>query len=87
MTPRTPVIRIEYPTWVGEGKVVDWNRIYATDEERMRLAIAVSRENVERETGGPFGAAIFQAVGRRSSPAGRRERMKGVVPLIGPIRR
>jgi tRNA(Arg) A34 adenosine deaminase TadA len=64
MTPRTPVIRIEYPTWVGEGKVVDWNRIYATDEERMRLAIAVSRENVERETGGPFGAAIFQRSGR-----------------------
>jgi tRNA(Arg) A34 adenosine deaminase TadA len=27
----------------------------------MRLAIAVSRANVERATGGPFGAAIFEA--------------------------
>jgi tRNA(Arg) A34 adenosine deaminase TadA len=26
----------------------------------MRLAIAVARENVERETGGPFGAAIVE---------------------------
>ncbi len=26
----------------------------------MRLAIAVADENVERETGGPFGAAIFE---------------------------
>jgi tRNA(Arg) A34 adenosine deaminase TadA len=26
----------------------------------MRLAITVSRENVERGTGGPFGAAIFE---------------------------
>ena len=30
----------------------------------MRLAIAVSRENVERGTGGPFGAAVFEASGR-----------------------
>ena len=27
----------------------------------MRLAIALSRENVERGTGGPFGAAVFEA--------------------------
>ena len=26
----------------------------------MRLAIALSRENVEHDTGGPFGAAIFE---------------------------
>ena len=26
----------------------------------MRLAIALSRENVERGTGGPFGAAVFE---------------------------
>src|SRR5439155_8049047 len=34
---------------------------YATDADKMGLAIAVSRENVDRETGGPFGAAIFEA--------------------------
>jgi tRNA(Arg) A34 adenosine deaminase TadA len=53
-----PPIRIEYPDWVDA--VVDWDRRYESDEERMRLAIAVSRENVVRGTGGPFGAAIFE---------------------------
>lgn len=52
-----PVIQIEYPEWVDT--VVDWNRAYTSDEDRMRLAISVARTNVERKTGGPFGAAIF----------------------------
>jgi len=51
-------VHVDYPAWVNE--TVDWNKTYATDEEKMRLAIAVSSENVERETGGPFGAAIFE---------------------------
>ena len=58
---RHPVIHIEYPDWVDS--VIDWDRTYHGDEERMRLAIAVARENVERGTGGPFGAAIFNASG------------------------
>lgn len=53
-----PVVHVEYPDWVES--IVDWNRAYATDEDRMKLAIAVSRTNVERATGGPFGAAIFE---------------------------
>jgi tRNA(Arg) A34 adenosine deaminase TadA len=60
--PPDPVVRIDYPDWVND--VVDWEQAYPTDEERMRLAIAVARENVERGTGGPFGAAIFEASGR-----------------------
>src|SRR5918993_1498839 len=52
------VVQIDYPDWVREA--IAWDAVYRTDEERMRLAIAVSRENVERETGGPFGAAIFE---------------------------
>jgi tRNA(Arg) A34 adenosine deaminase TadA len=56
-----PVIHVEYPDWVDS--VIDWDRRYHGDEERMRLAIAVARENVERGTGGPFGAAIFNASG------------------------
>lgn len=54
-----PVVHIEYPDWVDE--VVDWDRRYESDEERMRLAIAISRENVVRSSGGPFGAAIFES--------------------------
>jgi tRNA(Arg) A34 adenosine deaminase TadA len=57
-----PVVCVDYPEWVDS--VVDWERPYRTDEERMRLAISVARENVERGTGGPFGAAIFEASGR-----------------------
>jgi tRNA(Arg) A34 adenosine deaminase TadA len=41
------------------AEVVDWKRRYPSDEERMHLAIELSRENVLRETGGPFGAAVF----------------------------
>jgi tRNA(Arg) A34 adenosine deaminase TadA len=52
-------VTVTLPDWV-EG-VVDRGRRYASDEERMRLAIALSRENVVRGTGGPFGAAIFEA--------------------------
>jgi tRNA(Arg) A34 adenosine deaminase TadA len=55
---RIPPIHIEYPDWVES--TVDWDRRYTTDEEKMRLAIDLSRENVVRGTGGPFGAAIIQ---------------------------
>src|SRR5436189_2666903 len=53
-----PAVHLEYPDWVDE--VVNWQRRYASDHDRMRLAIAVARENVARGTGGPFGAAIFE---------------------------
>jgi tRNA(Arg) A34 adenosine deaminase TadA len=54
-----PIIKVEYPHWVDE--LVDWDREYQGDRERMRLAIAVARANVERSTGGPFGAAVFES--------------------------
>ena len=53
-----PTVHLEYPDWVDS--VVDWERRFESDHDRMRLAIAVSRENVVRGTGGPFGAAIFE---------------------------
>lgn len=53
-----PVIRVEYPDWVDS--VVDWTRRYESDDDRMRVAIDVSRANVDRGTGGPFGAAVFE---------------------------
>jgi tRNA(Arg) A34 adenosine deaminase TadA len=34
-----------------------------SDEDRMRVAIALSRENVLRDAGGPFGAAVFERNG------------------------
>ena len=55
----TPPIVVALPEWVAS--FVDRDRHYPTDEERMRLAVDLSRENVVRGTGGPFGAAIFEA--------------------------
>ena len=50
---------VTLPAWIDD--VVDWEHRYRTDEERVGLAIRLSRENVLRGTGGPFGAAIFES--------------------------
>jgi tRNA(Arg) A34 adenosine deaminase TadA len=52
-------IRVELPAWIDELVPADGQ--YPTDEARMALAIDLARENVIRGTGGPFGAAIFEA--------------------------
>ena len=51
-----PTVTLELPAWVEE---LDLDREYPTQEERMRLVVELSRLNVERWTGGPFGAAVF----------------------------
>jgi tRNA(Arg) A34 adenosine deaminase TadA len=51
-----PAVTLELPAWVEE---LDLDREYPTQEERMRLVVELSRLNVERGTGGPFGAAVF----------------------------
>ncbi len=70
-----PVVHVEYPEWVNS--VVDWQQAYPGDEERMRVAIGVARANVEQATGGPFGAAIFEAASGRLVAVG----MNSVVRL------
>jgi tRNA(Arg) A34 adenosine deaminase TadA len=55
---RVPVVYVDYPAWVSD--VVGDTTTYPDDEAKMRLAIAMSRANVEHGTGGPFGAAIFE---------------------------
>jgi tRNA(Arg) A34 adenosine deaminase TadA len=73
--PAHPSVLIEYPAWVDEA--IDWDQQYESDEDRMGLAIAVARENVERGTGGPFGAAIFETISGRLVSVG----MNSVVRL------
>lgn len=51
-------LRIAYPDWVST--VVDWERCHDSVEQRMLLAVQLARENVERGTGGPFGACVFE---------------------------
>ena len=57
-----PEIRIANPDWVADA--VDLGAVYPDDESRMRVAVRLAHENVVHDTGGPFGAAIFDADGR-----------------------
>ena len=54
-----PRVVLGLPGWVEE-LVSDPGRQYPTEEDRMQLAIELSRQNVARGTGGPFGAAVFE---------------------------
>jgi tRNA(Arg) A34 adenosine deaminase TadA len=52
------MVYVDYPPWVAG--LAEQGAVYRGDEAKMRLAIAVSRANVEHGTGGPFGAAVFE---------------------------
>ena len=54
---RFPRVVLRLPDWV-EDTLAD--RVYPTVEDRMRLAVELSRLNVRHGFGGPFGAAIFE---------------------------
>lgn len=54
-------IELSLPDWIDSE--IDFARRYEDDEARMTLAIGLARRNVDLETGGPFGAAIFRANG------------------------
>ncbi len=64
-----------YPGWVRAR--VAWDSVYVSDEQRMGLAIALARWNVLEDTGGPFGAAVFERESGRLVAVG----MNLVVPL------
>jgi len=63
-----PSVVVTCPDWIDE--VVEWNRVYETDEDRMRLAVLLSRENVVRRTGGPFGSIVVERDSGRVVAAG-----------------
>jgi tRNA(Arg) A34 adenosine deaminase TadA len=53
-----PSLAVTLPDWVQH--CVREASPGVTDEARMRLAIELSRLNVVHDTGGPFGAAVFE---------------------------
>jgi tRNA(Arg) A34 adenosine deaminase TadA len=55
-------VHLTLPAWVHQE--VDIDSSYPDDETRMALVIRLARRNVELNTGGPFGAAIFNQEGR-----------------------
>ncbi|NQD35739.1 nucleoside deaminase [Permianibacter sp. IMCC34836] len=50
-------LTISLPGWVRDE--VDFGQRYPDDPSRMALAVQLARRNVEQDSGGPFGAAIF----------------------------
>ncbi|MFD0724116.1 nucleoside deaminase [Lysobacter brunescens] len=50
-------VHLTLPAWVHDA--VDTSRAYASDADKVALAVALSRGNVEHASGGPFGAAVF----------------------------
>jgi tRNA(Arg) A34 adenosine deaminase TadA len=53
-----PNIELSLPQWV-ELFCEEWSGLFATVEERTAFVIALARENVMRDGGGPFAAAVF----------------------------
>ncbi len=58
MADRPDDIRIRLPEWLGEFAA---DVVRASDADKVAFAIDLAERNVERGTGGPFGAAVFEA--------------------------
>lgn len=61
-----PSLTLRLPDWI-DAVVGDRDRVFPSDEERMRLAVALSARSV-LEGGGPFGAGVFDEDGRLVAP-------------------
>ena len=81
MTTLSPVLptltlpALSLPSWVST--TVDFTAHYPDDHSRMSLAVALASQNVEHDSGGPFGAAIFEQDSGRLISVG----VNRVVPL------
>jgi tRNA(Arg) A34 adenosine deaminase TadA len=62
-----PEITLHLPGWV-EGFLQNAPEIFPSVEDRMRFVLALSHQNVQRATGGPFAAAVFDNDGRLIAP-------------------
>jgi tRNA(Arg) A34 adenosine deaminase TadA len=54
-----PEVILHLPDWIEDFQA-DSDLLYPAVEERMRLVIKLAQKNIECETGGPFGAGIFE---------------------------
>jgi len=60
---------LQLPPWI-ESALAKAEQIYPTVEERMRLVVKFAGLNIEHQTGGPFGAGIFESQSGRLISAG-----------------
>ncbi|HVE79666.1 MAG TPA: nucleoside deaminase [Gemmatimonadaceae bacterium] len=61
-------VLVDVPAWVDD--VAPPDERYPSLEARMSVAVALARQNVLRDAGGPFGAAVFERDGGRLVAAG-----------------
>lgn len=54
---KSTAVTISLPSWISEIRL---HQQYGHVEERMRLAIELSRRNIKEGTGGPFAAVVFE---------------------------
>lgn len=59
MEPAFPGVAVSLPDWISS--VCHPGAVFPADQARMDLVIELARTNVDRQTGGPFGAAIFDS--------------------------
>jgi tRNA(Arg) A34 adenosine deaminase TadA len=50
-------VHLTLPAWVHD--IADLSREWRGDDEKVALAIELSRRNIEARSGGPFGAVVF----------------------------
>ena len=56
-------VHLALPAWIHDA--VDPQAVCSDDQSKIALAVELSRINIARESGGPFGAAVFdEASGR-----------------------
>jgi len=53
-----PQVTLQLPEWVGDF-CTSWPNGFGAVEDRAAFVVALSQKNVDRETGGPFAAAVF----------------------------
>jgi tRNA(Arg) A34 adenosine deaminase TadA len=58
-------IVLALPAWLQDLAEQQRTQTFENDEAKMRLAIELARQNIDRGTGGPFGAAIFDTTSGR----------------------
>jgi tRNA(Arg) A34 adenosine deaminase TadA len=54
----SPTLAVALPSWVDP--FIDWRRRYVSLDDRMDLVLALAAEHVQRGSGGPFAAAVFE---------------------------
>ncbi len=62
-----PSLHVQLPDWV-EPFLDTYPDVIDSIEERMAMVIALSQENIQRGTGGPFAAAVFDGEGHLVAP-------------------